>query len=246
RSLAFLLGRLESASLARAFACCCRSRVYAARHTWCSSCNPLIRAVLLWCSASRNALLCAVAASHVQEQRTHSSCRGGWLVNQDRQKIWLTTLGRDCVGSRNKRLCGNHQHYRQCPDRSRTRVRGRNVQGSVRQRLASMASRACGLTFRSRRTASPPLNSSVRHLPTRRRYETHSWFCIWSGVRRDWHRGRSLLRLARFSSTPYDGQQLGTFCGVMGALVGCTWACIGALSGYWQKHSASIALPKAA
>ncbi|HTO40354.1 MAG TPA: hypothetical protein VL026_05205, partial [Rhizomicrobium sp.] len=49
-----------------------------------------------------------------------------------------------------------------------------------------------------------------------------------------------------FSSTPYDGQQLGMFCGVMGALVGCTWACIGALSGYWQKHSASIALPKAA
>jgi hypothetical protein len=44
------------------------------------------------------------------------------------------------------------------------RVRGRSVQGSVRQRLASMASRECGLTFRSRRTASPPLNSSVSRL----------------------------------------------------------------------------------
>ncbi len=44
-----------------------------------------------------------------------------------------------------------------------------------------------------------------------------------------------------FSSAPYDGQQLGTFCGVMGALVGCTWACIGAASSYWQKHTASIA-----
>lgn len=148
--------------MARAFACRRPSRVYVARDTWCSSCNQLIRSVLLWCSASGNALLCSVAASHVQEQRTHSSCRAGWLVNQDRQQIWFTTLGGDCVGSRNKRLCGNHQHYGQCSDRSCTRVRGRSVQGSVRQRLASMASRACGLTFRSRRTASPPLNSSVR------------------------------------------------------------------------------------
>lgn len=49
-----------------------------------------------------------------------------------------------------------------------------------------------------------------------------------------------------FSSTPYDGQQLGTFCGVMGALVGCIWACIGALSGYWQRRIASVAPHQAA
>ena len=44
-----------------------------------------------------------------------------------------------------------------------------------------------------------------------------------------------------FSSAPYDGRQLGTFCGVMGALVGCIWACIGAMSNCWQKHTASVA-----
>lgn len=49
-----------------------------------------------------------------------------------------------------------------------------------------------------------------------------------------------------FSATPYNGQQLGTFCAVMGALVGCTWACIGALSGPWQKRYAAIAPARAA
>ncbi|MGA9335405.1 MAG: hypothetical protein WBV39_14090 [Rudaea sp.] len=44
-----------------------------------------------------------------------------------------------------------------------------------------------------------------------------------------------------FSASPYDGQQLGTFCGVMGGLVGCTWACIGAASGYWQKRTEAVA-----
>lgn len=48
-----------------------------------------------------------------------------------------------------------------------------------------------------------------------------------------------------FSSTPYDEQQLGTFCGLMGAFAGCTWACIGALLGYLQKRYTFIASPNA-
>jgi hypothetical protein len=49
-----------------------------------------------------------------------------------------------------------------------------------------------------------------------------------------------------FSSAPYDGHRLGTFCGAIGALVGCTWACIGAASDYWQKRAASVAPRQAA
>jgi len=49
-----------------------------------------------------------------------------------------------------------------------------------------------------------------------------------------------------FASTPYNGQQLGMFCGLMGALIGCTWAFIGTLAGHWLKRFASIAPPRAA
>ncbi|MED5523687.1 MAG: hypothetical protein VX447_02870 [Pseudomonadota bacterium] len=42
-----------------------------------------------------------------------------------------------------------------------------------------------------------------------------------------------------FSSTPYDGAELGRFCGFMGLLVGCYWAGIGAYAGYWLKRGAS-------
>jgi hypothetical protein len=49
-----------------------------------------------------------------------------------------------------------------------------------------------------------------------------------------------------FSSTPYDGQQLGMFCGVMGTLVGCTCAFVGVLWRHWQKRSASFVPPQAA
>ncbi|WP_153242589.1 hypothetical protein [Frateuria defendens] len=44
-----------------------------------------------------------------------------------------------------------------------------------------------------------------------------------------------------FSSAPYDGRQLGLFCCIMGMLIGCAWACIGALAGYWLKRAASDA-----
>ena len=47
-----------------------------------------------------------------------------------------------------------------------------------------------------------------------------------------------------FASTPYNGEQLGMFFGLMGALVGCTCAFIGAFAGHRLKRSASITPPR--
>ncbi len=134
-----------------------RSHIHGASHA-----GSLPRQLLCDVSYSRP-LLITLASDHVQEQ---GACPNRWprrMVHSDRREIRLALMGAGCHCSEHAKLRRSGRHHWERANYPVTGVRRLSIKNAVRSRRRKLASCSACLTNHSRRTASPPLNSSVRH-----------------------------------------------------------------------------------